>query len=38
MQVTGNICGKTSAGLQLSHQGQTILYIQHFHEVRLAVT
>jgi len=31
-KVTGNICGKTSAGLQLSHQGQTILYIQHFHE------
>ena len=26
------ICGRTSAGLQLSAQGQTILYIQHFHE------
>ena len=32
MQVTGDICGRSSAGLQLSHQGQTILYIQQFHE------
>jgi len=31
-QVTQGICGKGSAGLQLSHQGQTILFIQQFHE------
>ena len=31
-QVSQGICGRTSAGLQLSAQGQTILYIQHFHE------
>jgi len=31
-KVTLDMCGKCSAGLQLSHQGQTILYIQQFHE------
>jgi len=29
---TENMCGKTSAGLQLSYQGQVILYLQTFHE------
>jgi len=30
--VTENICGKASSGLQLSHQWQTIHFIQQFHE------
>jgi len=29
---THKLCGKQSAGLQLSHQGQVILYLQTFHE------
>ena len=32
VQVTHDICGRSSAGLQLSHQGQTIQFIQQFHE------
>ena len=27
-KATEDICGKASSGLQLSHQGQTILFIQ----------
>jgi len=30
--VTQELCGRPSAGLQLSHQGQVILYLQTFHE------
>jgi len=30
--VTQAMCGKTSAGLHLSHQGQTILYVQQVQE------
>lgn len=35
-QTTSDICGKQCQGLQLSHQGQTILYIQWFHDAAMS--
>jgi len=35
-QTTFDICGKQCQGLQLSHQGQTILYIQWFHDAAMS--
>jgi len=31
-EITQEMCGKTSAGLHLSHQGQTILYVQQVQD------